>query len=91
MRKIAVILTILAATVAICAYRMVLLTIGSLLYVYLMPGLIAKSRQRVHANRILSVCALFGWLIFPWLYALVYAYRSPGIAVEELPSSFNRT
>ena len=87
MRKSAVILIILAATVVICAYRIVLLTIGSVLYVYLLPGLIAKARRHVHAERIFLACALFGWLIFPWLSALVYAYRSPSIAIDELPDS----
>jgi hypothetical protein len=91
MRKIAVILTILAATVVICGYRIVLLTIGSIVYVYLMPGLIAKSKQQVHGNWILIVCALFGWLIFPWLGALVYVYRTPSIAVEVLPRLSDRT
>jgi hypothetical protein len=77
MRKIFVITVILLVAGIICLFRVFLLTLGSVLYVYFLPGVIATKRKPFKEKEVYLVCACCGWLIIPWLAALCYVYTSP--------------
>jgi hypothetical protein len=68
-------------------FRMLLFVLGSLLYVYLLPGIIAGKRNHPHTRDIYLVCALGGWLVLPWLGALWAAVRrgNHGMLCVETP------
>jgi hypothetical protein len=77
-----IVATVLVATV-VFAFRLVQLLLGSMLYVYLLPGVIAQKRQHPRTQAIYLVSGLAGWLILPWLAAFAYARKEPN--AQTLP------
>lgn len=88
MRRTLSITAVVLIAIVVTAFRLVLLAIGSALYLYLLPGIIATKREHPRANQIYLVCALTGWLIVPWLTTLGFAYKSSAAAsvCNDLPT-----
>lgn len=82
MRKILVIGTVLFAATAVFAFRLVLLALGSVLYLYLLPGITARNRRHPRQREIHRIGLFGGWLVLPWIVALWMATR--GAAVDHL-------
>ncbi|HBZ06421.1 MULTISPECIES: superinfection immunity protein [Massilia] len=85
MRNPHLVALIVLAAIVLYAGRIVLLAIGSALYVYLWPGLIAQKKGRPDAREYFLACALGGWLVIPWLIALGYALAAPKLD-REMPA-----
>jgi len=75
MRKIILVPALVLATIVIFSFRLVLLAIGSAIYVYLFPWVLADKRDHPRRNEILFVCAVSAWLVIPWIVALWVAMR----------------
>jgi hypothetical protein len=73
MRKIFVIAAVVFTAVLVFAFRLVLLAAGSALYVYLLPGILARQRHHLRHREITLFTAVAGWLVLPWFGALLYA------------------
>lgn len=87
MRNILLVAAIVLGAAVVFACRLVLLAVGSLLYVYLLPGVVAQKRQHPRRREIYIVSALAGWLVLPWIAALAYAARGEmhGMVCGDLP------
>jgi cell shape-determining protein MreD len=87
MRNIFLVAGIVLAASVVLAFRMVLLAIGSALYVYLLPGVVAQKRHHPRCREIFIVTALSAWLVLPWLLALLYAVKADpaGADYDDLP------
>lgn len=79
MRKIVLISAICLATTVIFSFRLVLLALGSILYVYLFPWVVAQKYDHPRQNEILVVSALSAWLVLPWIAALWVARSNNGM------------
>jgi hypothetical protein len=80
---VAVRMTVLVSVVAvICLFRLCLLALGSAMYVYLLPGVLAQRRNAPNYERIYIFCAFSGWLFIPWVGALLLVLITP-IALGE--------
>jgi Superinfection immunity protein len=77
MRKFLVIAAVVIAAAAVFAFRLILVVIGSAVYLYLLPGLVARDRAHPRQQDIQIVCALSGWLIVPWVIGLWVALQGP--------------
>jgi cell shape-determining protein MreD len=75
MRNIFAVAAIVLGAALITMFRAVLLVISSALYVYLLPGVVAQRRQHLRQREIYIVTALTGWLVLPWVLALLYAAK----------------
>ena len=75
MRKIFLIAAIALGAAVVFACRFVLLAVASVLYVYLLPGVVAQKRSHPRERDIFVATALTGWLIVPWVAALWYAAK----------------
>jgi len=78
---------LIAVAILICLLRMVLLAIGAIVYVYLLPGVIAMSRRYAHADRVMIVCALAGWTGLVWVAALGFALALPDASDKPLSTA----
>lgn len=78
---------VIAVATLICLLRMVAFALGSVLYLYLLPGVIALKRNYAHANRLFLVCAVAGWTVVVWVAALGFALSLPNVAEDPLPTS----
>jgi hypothetical protein len=66
-------IAILTLAVAIIyVFRICLLAVGCALYAYLFPGILAQKRGAPGYQRIYWVCGLSGWLLIPWIAALLW-------------------
>ena len=72
MRRIARIGMVLLAACALCLLRVALVLLGTLVYVLLLPGVIAMKRGYPHVDRVFLWCALLGWTGAAWVAALVF-------------------
>lgn len=70
--KVLRILTVLFLVTLLYVFRVALLALGCVIYVYLLPGVIASHRNYAKADRIYWACGLTGWLIAPWFASLFY-------------------
>lgn len=77
MSKFLVIAAVMAGAAVAFASRLILLALGSALYLYLLPGLVARDRDHPSQQEIQLICALSGWLILPWLLGLCIALQGP--------------
>jgi hypothetical protein len=77
--RIAVIL--LVATV-VYLFRVLFVTTAAALYVYFLPSLIAEKRNPLKMQPIFILNLAAGWMVLPWLVALVLAYK-----MESVPGS----
>jgi hypothetical protein len=72
MSTITVSVTILCAA-ALYTFRVAMITLGSILYIYLLPGVLASYRGYSKASTIYWICALCGWMLLPWLGCLIFS------------------
>jgi hypothetical protein len=70
--RIAVIL--LVATV-VYMFRLLFVTAAAALYVYFMPSLVAEKRTPLKVQPIFILNLAAGWMVLPWIVALVMAYK----------------
>ncbi|WP_429202547.1 superinfection immunity protein [Massilia sp. UYP11] len=63
---------VLLAAAAWCLFRIALVLLGILLYLLLLPGVIAMKRGYPHTDRVFLWCALLGWTGAAWIVALVF-------------------
>jgi hypothetical protein len=56
-----------------------------LLGLYVIPGLVARSRNHPHAMAIVALNVLAGWTVVGWIIAFVWALRSQPLADKALP------
>lgn len=78
MDRIALIGIVLLAAVALCLLRAALMLVGILVYLLLLPGVIAMKRGYPHADRVFLCCALLGWTGAVWIAALAFALTRAG-------------
>lgn len=78
---------LIAVAILICLLRMFMFAVGAVVYVYLLPGVIAMKRRYVHADRIMIACVLGGWTGLVWLAALGFALALPDASGEPLSTS----
>ena len=72
MNRIARIGIVLLAAAALCLLRIAMVLVGIVVYVLLLPGVIAMKRDYPHADRIFLWCALLGWTGAGWIAALAF-------------------
>jgi hypothetical protein len=72
MKRIARIVVVLLAAGGLCLLRIALVLLGTLVYLLLLPGVIAMKRDYPHAGRVFLWCALLGWTGAVWIAALVF-------------------
>lgn len=77
MRKIILVPALVLAAIVIFSLRLVMLAVGSAIYVYLFPWVVADKRDHPRRNEILFVCAVSAWLVIPWIAALWVATKAP--------------
>lgn len=77
--RIAVIL--LVATV-VYVIRLLFLGAAAALYIYFLPSLVAEKRNPLKVQPIFVLNLAAGWMIIPWLIALVLAYK-----MDRVPQS----
>lgn len=77
MRKILVVVAVVIAAAVVFAFRLILLALGSVIYLYFLPALVARDRCHPHRQSIQIVCGLSGWLILPWAIGLWVALKGP--------------
>lgn len=70
--KVLRIAMVLVFVAALYVFRLALLALGCIVYVYLLPAVIASNRDYPRAGRIYWVCGLTGWLLIPWLACLLF-------------------
>jgi len=81
MRKFLVIGAVVLAATVVFAFRLVLLALGSALYLYLLPGIVAKNRCHPRRREIHLLNVFGGWLVLPWIVAFWMASRGAGAGV----------
>lgn len=59
------------------------------LALYLLPGMIASSRQHKNATAIWVLNILLGWSMLGWIAALVWSFTNPGAQPVVLPIADN--
>lgn len=75
LRKTGLISAILLAAAVVFSLRLVLFALGSVLYVYLLPWVLARKHDHPRQRAILYVSVLGAWLVVPWIGALWIARR----------------
>lgn len=70
--------------VVLYIFRIAIITIGSMVYVYLLPGVVASHRSYQRAPSIYWICALLGWTVLVWLGCLVFSMSLPKLADAEV-------
>jgi hypothetical protein len=70
--RIAVIL--LVATV-VYVFRLLFITTAAALYVYFLPSLVAEKRNPLKVQPVFILNLAAGWMVLPWIVALVMAYK----------------
>lgn len=86
MKNYLVVAAIVLGAVLVTAFRFVLVVAGSVLYIYLLPGVVAQRRRHLRYQQIYFVTALTGWLVVPWALAVLYAsLGEQGNVLDEMP------
>jgi hypothetical protein len=73
---------ILIVVAVIYLWRVTLLALGCVVYIYLLPGVLAEKKNYPRYQQIYLLCALGGWLLVPWVVALVWAKMVPPVLDE---------
>lgn len=61
----------------------ILIILSSLLFfIYFLPSIIAYRKKQPNFSSILALNILLGWLLIPWVIALVWALKVPAILVS---------
>ncbi|MFL6671714.1 MAG: superinfection immunity protein [Massilia sp.] len=74
--RIAVIL--LVATI-VYLFRLLFLAAAAVLYVYFLPSLLTEKRNPSKIQTIFVINLVAGWMLFPWIIALVWAYKMDSV------------
>lgn len=82
MHRIARIGIVVLAACALCLLRIALVLLGTLVYLLLLPGVIAMKRGYPRADRVFLWCALLGWTGAAWVAALVFVLTRRAGAVR---------
>lgn len=62
-----------------------LLLIGVVfIYIYFLPSIVASKKQHADKTSILVLNLLLGWLLIPWVIALVWAYKQAPVVVVTM-------
>ena len=77
MRNLPLVAGIALGALVVFAFRLVLLALGSVVYLYLLPGIVARNRHHPRQGDLFKLSAFGGWLVLPWLVALVAALSGP--------------
>ena len=86
MRNIHIVLAAVLVMAIVTAFRLVLVALGSALYVYLLPAVIAGKRNHPKVAELYWICGLAGWLVVPWIAALIYVCKPSDTArAEDMP------
>ena len=87
MNRIVLIGIVALAAVALCLLRAALMLVGVVVYLLMLPGVIAMKRGYLHADRVLLCCALLGWTGAGWIAALAFVLTRPvqGMGGYALP------
>lgn len=72
------------SVVALYIFRIGIIILGSMVYVYLLPGVMASHRTYHRAPTIYWICALFGWTVLVWLGCLLFSMSLPKHASAEV-------
>lgn len=64
-------------------FHIAMITLGCLVYVYLLPGVIAMKRCYDNADRVFIACAIAGWTVVGWLAALAFALALPDASDDK--------
>lgn len=88
MYRIALIGIVVLGAAVLCLLRLALVLLGSLLYLLLLPGVMAMKRGYAHTDRVFLCCALLGWTAIAWIAALAFVLTRPERVIHEfaLPS-----
>jgi hypothetical protein len=71
------------AVAVVYLFRVCLLALGCVVYAYLLPGVLAQKKNCPKYQRIYWVCGLSGWLIIPWIGALLWVLIASGFPAEK--------
>jgi hypothetical protein len=74
MRIYRITVILLVATI-VYVFRLLFLTAAAALYVYFLPSLIAEKRNPDKMQPVFVLNLVAGWMVIPWIVALVLAYR----------------
>lgn len=58
-------------------FHIVAIALGSAIYIYLLPGVIALKRNYRSADQIFIASALTGWTVIGWVVTLAFALTLP--------------
>lgn len=65
--------------------KIALLVMGAVfIYIYFLPSIVASKKQHADKTSILVLNLLLGWLLIPWVIALVWAYKQAPVVVVTL-------
>lgn len=76
MRTLLIIAFVVLCAIMVTLFRVILCALGSVIYLYLLPGIIAAKRGHPRARDLYLICAFGGWLVLPWAGALWLATRT---------------
>lgn len=71
-------------------FHILAIALGSALYIYLLPGVIALKRNYRGADQIFIASALTGWTVVGWLITLGFALTLP-VAMENPTDEYAAT
>lgn len=87
MRNIHIVLAVALIAAIVTAFRLVLVALGSALYVYLLPAVIAGKRNHPKVRELYWICGMSAWLVIPWIAALIYVYKPSKMAqADNMPA-----
>lgn len=66
----------LISVILIYIFRTALLALGSVVYLYLLPGVLASYRGYPRTRSVYWICGLSGWTVVPWLACLILVLYS---------------
>lgn len=64
------------------------IALGSAVYLYFLPGVIAMNRHYRSADRVFIACAFTGWTVIGWLLALAFALTLPTVADDAMVDEY---
>lgn len=80
----------LLAALGMLLFHIVAIALGSAIYIYLLPGVLALKRNYSGADRIFIACALTGWTVIGWIITLGFALTLP-VAMENPTDEYAAT
>lgn len=74
----------LVGAVVLTLIHIVKVLIGSVGYVYLLPGVIAMRRNYPGTDKVFIFCVLMNWTVIGWFAALAFALTRPDGSEESI-------